>query len=130
MAFKSLNPDGGAAPPRNYNHSMEVPPNCRTLYVAGQIGMRPDGVVPAGVGPQSEICWQNVVTILRAHDMDVPDIVKVVQYLTRVADRNAHFEVRDRFLGAHKPTSTLLFVAALAQPEFVVEVEVVAARPV
>ncbi len=130
MAFKSLNPDGVAPPPRHYNHSMEVPPACRTLYMAGQIGMGPDGTVPDGIGPQTEVCWDNVVTILRAHDMDVSDIVKVVQYLTRVEDRNAHFEVRDRFLGAHKPTSTLLFVAALAQPEFIVEVEVVAARPV
>ena len=62
--------------------------------------------------------------------MDVPDIVKVVQYPIRVEDRNGHFEERDRFLGTRKPTSTLLFVAALAQPEFTVEVEVVAARPV
>ena len=129
MAFKSLNPDGVAAPPRHYIHSIEVPPNCRTLYVAGQIGMRPDGAVPEGVSDQTEVCWQNVVTILRANDMDVPDIVKLVQYLTRVEDRNAHFEVRNRFLGGHKPTSTLLFVQALAQPEFVVEVEVVAAKP-
>lgn len=35
MAFKSLNPDGVAAPTRHYIHSIEVPPNCRTLYVAG-----------------------------------------------------------------------------------------------
>lgn len=92
--------------------------------------MRPDGAVPEGVSDQTEVCWQNVVTILRANDMDVPDIVKVVQYLSRVEDRNAHFEVRNRFLGEHKPTSTLLYVHALAQPEFVVEVEVVAAKPI
>ena len=38
--------------------------------------------------------------------------------------------IRNRFLGDHKPTSTLLFVSALAQPEMVVEVEIKAAQAV
>ncbi len=129
MAFKSLNPDGIAAPARQYIHSIDVPPNCRTFYVSGQIGRKSDGTVPEGAAAQTELCWENVVAVLRANDMDVPDIVKVVQYLTRVEDRDAHFEVRNRFLGAHKPTSTLLFIAALAESKYVVEVEVVAAKP-
>lgn len=128
--FKSMNPDGVFPPFRHYVHSIEVPPNCRWLEVAGQIGVLPDGTVPDGVTAQTEAAWDNVVKILRANDMDIEDIVKVVQYLTRVEDRNAHFEVRNRFLGDHSPTSTLLFISALAQPEFVVEVEVVAAKPV
>ena len=62
--------------------------------------------------------------------MAIENIVKVIQYLTRVEDRDAHFVVRNRYLGDHAPTSTLLFVSALAQPEFVVEVEVSAAKPI
>ena len=128
--FKSMNPDGVFPPFRHYVHSIEIPPNARWLEVSGQIGVMPDGTVPDGITAQTESAWQNCVDILRANDMDVPDIVKVLQYLTRVEDRNAHFEVRNRFLGDHKPTSTLLFVSALAQPEFVVEVEVIAAKAV
>jgi len=128
--FKSMNPDGVFPPFRHYVHSIEIPPNARWLEVSGQIGVLPDGTVPDGITAQTESAWQNCVDILRANDMDVPDIVKVLQYLTRVEDRNAHFEVRNRFLGDHKPTSTLLFVSALAQPEFVVEVEVIAAKAV
>ncbi len=128
--FKSMNPDGVFPPFRHYVHSIEIPPNARWLEVSGQIGVLPDGTVPDGITAQTEAAWQNCVDILRANDMDVPDLVKVLQYLTRVEDRNAHFEVRNRFLGDHKPTSTLLFVSALAQPEFVVEVEVIAAKAV
>ena len=124
------NPANIAPPAAMYSHSVEIPPNARWLEVSGQIGVQPDGTVPDGITAQTEAAWQNCVDILRANDMEVTDIVKVLQYLTRVEDRNEHFEVRNRFLGDHKPTSTLLFVSALAQPEFVVEVEVIAAKAV
>ncbi len=127
--FKSMNPEGVAPPFRHYVHSIEVPPNCRWLSISGQIGVAPDGTVPAGITAQSELAWANNLKILEANDMAIENIVKVIQYLTRVEDRDAHFAVRDRYLGAHVPTSTLLFVSALAQPEFVVEVEISAAKP-
>ena len=127
--FKAMNPPGVRPPARHYIHSIELPPNCRVLSVSGQVGVRPDGTVPEGIAAQTEVCWSNVVGILRANGMGVGNIFKVVQYLTRVEDRDAHMAVRNRYLGDHKPTSTLLFVSALAQPEFVVEVEVWAAAP-
>ena len=127
---KALNPDGVFPPFRQYIHSIEVPPDSRWLSLSGQIGVLPDGTVPEGVEAQTEACWANIVKILRASDMDVGDIVKVTQFLIHTEDRDAHFKIRDRYLGDHKPTSTLLFISALAQPEFLVEVEVSAARAV
>jgi enamine deaminase RidA (YjgF/YER057c/UK114 family) len=127
--FKSMNPDGVAPPRRNYVHSIEVPPNCRWLSLSGQVGVAPDGTIPDGITAQTEHCWANNLKILEANGMGIENIVKVVQYLTRVEDRDAHFVVRDRYLGDHKPTSTLLFVPALAEPNFVVEVEISAAKP-
>ncbi len=92
-------------------------------------GVAPDGTIPDGITAQTEHCWANNLKILEANGMGIENIVKVVQYLTRVEDRDTHFEVRDRYLGDHKPTSTLLFVPALAEPNFVVEVEISAAKP-
>lgn len=125
---KIVNPTTIAAPRRHYVHSIQVPPDSRVVSVSGQVGVAGDGTVPEGVVAQTEICWRNIVEILKANDMDVSDIVKVTQYLTRVEDRDSHMLVRNRFLGEHKPTSTLLFISALAEPEFVVEVEVWAAK--
>ena len=61
--------------------------------------------------------------------MGIENIYKVVQYLIDPRYRDAHFVIRDRYLGDHNPTSTLLFVSALAQPEMLVEVEIFAAAP-
>ncbi len=127
--FKSMNPEDVAPPFRHYVHSIEVPPNCRWLSISGQIGVAPDGIVPDGITAQTELAWANNLKILEANGMGIENIVKVIQYLTRIEDRDAHFVVRNRYLGDHEPTSTLLFVSALAQPEFVVEVEISAAKP-
>lgn len=88
--FKALNPDGVHPPFRHYIHSIEVPPHRRWLSVSGQIGVRPDGAVPDGVVAQTESAWENVLRILRANEMDVEDIVKVTQFLTRTQNRYAH----------------------------------------
>jgi enamine deaminase RidA (YjgF/YER057c/UK114 family) len=128
--FKSMNPNGVAPPRRHYVHSIEVPPDCRWLSISGQVGVAPDGTVPDGITEQTELCWANNLKILEANGMGIENIVKVIQYLTRVEDRDAHFEVRNRYLGDHVPTSTLLFVAALAEPKFLVEVEISAAKPI
>lgn len=127
--FKAQNPEGVPAPPRHYVHSIEVPANYRWVSVSGQVALREDGTVPETMEEQTEMCWQNIVDILAANDMDASNIVKVTQFLLDASHRDAHMAIRNKFLGDHKPTSTLLVISALAQPEFLVEVEVTAAGP-
>ena len=127
--FNPMNPDGVAPPARHYVHAMSVPAGYRILSLSGQVGTLPDSAIPDGVEAQTEAAWSNVVKCLEANGMGVENIVKVVQYVTDPRWRDAHMAIRDRFLGKHKPTSTLLFVSGLAQPEMLVEVDVWAAGP-
>ena len=69
----------------------------------------------------SSACWQRA-------DMTVADVVKVTQYLTRAEDIPAYVKVRSRFLGEARPAFMLVVVSQLVRPEFLVEVEIVAAR--
>jgi hypothetical protein len=39
--LKTRNPPAVAAPAAKYRHSVEVPPNARWLFTAGQVGVRP-----------------------------------------------------------------------------------------
>ena len=48
-------------------------------------------------------------------------------FLTRSEDIGLYREVRDRMLAGATPASTLLVVAALADPGWLVEIEAVAA---
>lgn len=125
---KRYNPATIAAPVGTYSHGVEVPPNSRLLYVAGQIGLAKDGAVPATIEGQTEVAWQNIAAILAEAGMRIADIVKVNQYITRLEHFPGYAAARARFLGDHRPASTLLVVSALVKPEYLVEVEVVAAK--
>ena len=127
--FKPFNPDGVAPPVRKYVHTMTVPSGYKLLSVSGQVGTLPDGSIPSGIEAQSEAAWANCLKCLESQGMGIENIYKVIQYLIDPAHRDAHFTIRDRYLGSHDITSTLLFISALAQPEMLVEVEVFAAGP-
>ena len=121
-------PHGLVAPLGAYSHAIEVPPGARWLISSGQLGIRPDGTIPDGAGEQAAIIWAGFETILAEAGMGIENIVKTNAFLTDIADRPAYHEVRLRHLGEFRPTSTLLVVAGLAQPEFRLEVEMIAAK--
>ena len=115
-------------PAAKYSHSVEVPPNARWLYVAGQLGARPDGSVPDTFDEQIECCWKNILAVLQASDMGIADLVKVTTFLTDRSQREKNAEVRGRYLGETRPAQTLLFVSGLTLPPYLCEVEAIAAK--
>ena len=126
--LKAFNPQTVCAPASTYSHGFEVPADARLVFLSGQVAMRPDGTVPEGIEQQTDQVWKNIGQCLSEAGMGIGDIVKFTSFLTRPSDLAKFGEVRNRFLGAHRPTSTLLVIQALARPEFLVEVEVIAAK--
>jgi 2-iminobutanoate/2-iminopropanoate deaminase len=112
----------------SYSDSVEVGPNQRWLFTSGTPGLSGAGELPTDITGQTEIAWKHVLRMLGSAGMDVSDIVKVTQYLTRAEDISAYAEVRKRFLGDARPASMLLVIPQLVWPKFLVEVEVIAAR--
>jgi enamine deaminase RidA (YjgF/YER057c/UK114 family) len=117
-----------ALPRAHYSHGVEVPANARWLVPAGAVPIAPDGSIPLGIEAQAERCWLNVLAVLASARMTLADVVKVTIYLTRKEDMPGFRKVRDRILGEHRPASTLLVVSGLANPEYLVEIDVVAAK--
>jgi 2-iminobutanoate/2-iminopropanoate deaminase len=123
-----FNPESTSAPNASYSHGAEVPPNARLVFVAGQIPVRPDGSIPQTIEEQTEVVWTNIKAVLAAAGMGIRDIVKITSYLTRYENFARFAQVRAGFLDGHRPTSTSVIISALAKPEFLVEVEAVAAK--
>lgn len=121
-------PAGVAAPRANYSHAVEVPPGAGLLVVSGQLGLRPDGSLPASFEDETEACFQNLRAILAEADLTFADVVRLNTYLTDARHLGAYMAVRDRHVGDPPPASTLLVVQALARPEFRIEIEVIAAQ--
>ena len=128
MAHKRLNPDGMRPPGGNYAHSIEVAAGARWLYVAGQPGVDPDGNVPDGIEAQADVAFANMVKVLEASGFGIEDVVFMKTFLTRREDRDGYQKMRKKYWGDVKPASTFLIVQGLARPDFLVEVEAVAAK--
>jgi enamine deaminase RidA (YjgF/YER057c/UK114 family) len=126
--MQQCNRDGVAAPISTYRHAIEVPPGARWITVSGQVGVDAAGVLAPDTATQSELTWQNIARTLESAGMGVTDIVKMTTYLVDRADFATYGAVRTKFLGDHRPTSTLVYVSGLVKPEMKVEVEVQAAR--
>lgn len=117
------------APPfSNYSHGILVPAGADILFCSGQLGVAADGSVPEGCAAQAELCFANVEAVLRAAGMDLGDIVRINAYVTAREHMAPYMDVRNRLIPAPYPASTLMMVSGFSRPEFVVEVEVVAAR--
>ena len=126
--LNKLNPPSICAPLGAYTHGIEIPPGARVIHVSGQVGMRPDGRVAEGIEAQLACAWQNILAVLAAADMAAGDIVKVTTFLTRAEDFKIHPRIRAQYLGDARPTATAVCVSALAAPEFLCEIEAVAAK--
>jgi 2-iminobutanoate/2-iminopropanoate deaminase len=127
---KRLNPATIAPPVPTgcFSHAIEVAPSARWLYISGQAGVRPDGATPADFAGQAEQTFANIRAILENGGMEVGDLVKLVVYVLRPEDRSELRRIRNQFLGDARPAQTLVRVAGLAIPDWLIEVEAVAAR--
>jgi enamine deaminase RidA (YjgF/YER057c/UK114 family) len=116
-----------AAPFGPYSHAVEVPEGSRLLYVSGEVGVLPDGTVPQGIEAQAEACWKNIIAILADAGMGVGDLVKITTYLVRTEDVAAAGAARAKYFGDARPGSATIIVKALVGPEWLIEIEAVAA---
>jgi enamine deaminase RidA (YjgF/YER057c/UK114 family) len=119
---------GVAAQIGAYCDAVEVQANSRWLFTSGTPGLALDGNLPSDIAGQAEVAWSHIVQMLARADMTIADLVKVTHYLLRAEDIPAYVKVRSRFMGECRCASMLLIVPGLVRPEFLLEVEAIAAR--
>ncbi len=126
---KAVTPSSIRPPFARYSHGIEVPPAHRLLFCSGQLGITSEDHIPAGVEAQTELCFHNIGAILQEAEMDFTDIVRINAYVTGREHLPGYMKVRDGFISDPPPASTLMIVSGFAREEFVVEIEVIAAKP-
>lgn len=117
------NPAGVHRPASAYSHAALVAAGARRLLVSGQVGVAPDGTVAGEPGAQMDQVFANLAAVLAAHGLGPRDVAKIRVYLTDRALIGPWRARRDAWFGGHAAAATLLIVAGLADPRFVVEVE-------
>jgi len=103
-----------------------------TVYLRGQIGQDLDTCESVGVGDvaaQAEKAMANIAMLLNECGSKLEDICKITVYLVDVRYRDTVYNVIGKWLKRVFPVSTGIVVAALARPEWLVEIDVIAVIP-
>lgn len=127
MTISFIATDKAPPPFSDYSQAVQIPPGARILQVSGQVGVSPSGKLPSDPEQQNELAWRNVFAILDAANMSKTDITEVTAYVTSHDHVPTYRDVRDRMLEGARPASTLV-VAGLADPNWLVEIAVTAAK--
>jgi 2-iminobutanoate/2-iminopropanoate deaminase len=126
---RALAPTEIRAPFARYSHAIEVPAGARLVFCSGQLGVAPDDSVPPTVEEQAERCFANIAAILGEAGLGLANIVQINAFVTGREHMRGYMAVRDRHVGDPPPASTLMIVSGFTRPEFLVEVEAIAAGP-
>jgi 2-iminobutanoate/2-iminopropanoate deaminase len=115
--------------PVGYSHVAEVRRG-KIVYIAGQVAMdrRGDLVGKDDVSAQTQQVFENLKSAVESVGGMMKDIVKLNYYLVDISHLPAVRAVRDTFINTENPpTSTAVQVSRLFRPEFLIEVDAVAA---
>jgi enamine deaminase RidA (YjgF/YER057c/UK114 family) len=127
-----LNPEGLPQNPAFTNVVVVTGP-VRTIYIGGQDAVDATGqIVGAGdIGAQARQVYENIQTALEAAGAGLEHVVKWNILIVQGQPLEPGFAEFQRFWGErpNPPAITAAFVSALANPEFLVEIDAIAVVP-
>jgi len=117
-----------AKPVANYKMATRMEGG-QLLYISGQVAWDTSGnIVGKGdAGAQARQTFQNLRQVLQAAGGDLKDLMKITTYITNIEDFPAVAEARSEVFQGELPASTLIVVEGLFHPDFLIEVEGMAA---
>jgi len=122
------NPSTLAAPVGACSHAGWIKAGSDVLFIAGQVGVRPDGTLPESFAEQADEVFANVARILSGSGLKPMHLVKMSLFVVYGQPANVVREARRKHFGDIRPTSTFIYVPQLVEPKYLIEVEGVATR--
>ena len=112
-------------PPGRWSNALRVG---NVLYSAGMVARHADGKTIEGKGEyeQSRIIFTKLQHMVEHAGGKMSDVVKMNIYVVDITQNTEVWRARREFFSGDFPVSTLVQVAALATPEILVEIEIVA----
>ena len=118
--------EGVYAAGEDYAHAIELRNPSRLVFVAGTMGLDPEGAPGNGLDEQLDLVWANIRAILAAAGMTVDNVVRVTSYLRDASYADANARARVAALGGRAVPTTAIVAQTLID-DWLVEIEVIAA---
>jgi 2-iminobutanoate/2-iminopropanoate deaminase len=122
------NPSTLAPPVGAYSHAGWIKAGSDVLFIAGQVGLRPDGTLPDSFADQADEVFANVARVLSGSGLKPMHLVKMNLFVVYGQPANVVRDARRKHFGDIRPASTFIYVPQLVEPKYLIEVEGVAAR--
>jgi enamine deaminase RidA (YjgF/YER057c/UK114 family) len=123
------NPKTIAQPFANYSHVVTVEGATKLIFCAGQVAADAKGKVlpPDDFEAQTKMVMTNLKNALAAGGAKLSDVTKVTIYICNPHDVPKARRILQDYFGKHPPGSTLCILRGLANPNFLLEIEAIAA---
>ena len=131
LGIRRINPPELGTPP-GYSQIVDVRAS-RIVFIAGQTALDRDGALVGrnDFAAQADQVFQNLSTALQAVGCTASNLVKLTVFLRDMNDLTAYRDARNRFFATVSPPAapavTLVEVSKLYGPDFLIEIEAVAA---
>ena len=118
----------GVFDPPGYSQAIKVTGAQTILFLAGQVAYDKDGGAahPGDFKAQARAVFGAVKKLVEAGGGTLANVVKITTYVTDVRYRLDFRVVRDEVFGQKGPASTIVQVASLSHPDYMIEVEALA----
>jgi enamine deaminase RidA (YjgF/YER057c/UK114 family) len=94
------------------------------IIVAGTGPIEDDGTTtPGGASEQAARCFELIIRAIEQLGGDAKDVVRTRMFLTDIDQQDVVGAVHARYFGEARPAATMVGVATLCRPEWIVEIE-------
>ena len=129
-AIKRTNPPELGVPP-GYSQVVEIRGG-RIIFIAGQTALDRNGEVVGGANfaGQAARAFHNLNIALQSVGCTAANLVKLTVFLRNMENLSAYRDARNRFFAVNPPAApavTLVEVSRLYGPDFLIEIEAIAA---
>jgi 2-iminobutanoate/2-iminopropanoate deaminase len=124
-----INPDGMSKPLANYSHVVTAEGAQKLVFCAGQVAADAQGTLlpPDDFDAQAKMVMENLIKALAAGGAKISDVTKITIYICNPHDVPKARNILKTYFADHAPGSTLCILRGLANPNFLLEIEAIAA---
>lgn len=127
--IKYINPTGLPNYPE-FSQVVTTEGSGKTIYIGGQNAVNAQGEIvgKGNIAEQTEQVMNNLQTALSACGATLNNLLKLSIYIVQGQDLNSGFQASQKFISnlANPPVISVIFVAGLAHPDFLIEIDATA----
>ncbi len=128
MAKKQIRSERVRQPSGHFSHAISVEAKGRLVFISGMTARRADGTI-AGVGDieaQTRQVCENLKAAVEVAGGAMDDICRVDVYVRNMEHFEKIHKVRREYFGSPPPASTMVEVAKMTSPDYLIEISAIA----